>query len=89
MMTLLIVAAALADTSSIATVTGAVEGGEAETIVVEGRRSEHDWVMPDLDYGPEEACPVLKETRLPGFGTVRFGLRCASRPTGEWIPFQN
>jgi len=87
MMTLLIAAAALTETAAGPAIGDA---GEPEIIVVEGSRSSTSrWVMPDLDYDSDEGCPVLKESRIPGFGTVRFGMRCASKPSGDWIPFQN
>ena len=88
MMTLLITAAALVGTTSTATMTGPAEGAETETIVVEGRPSEGDWVMPKLDYDEPASCPAFVETEIPGFGALRLRNSCAEDRTEEWRLFQ-
>ena len=82
MMTLLIAAAALADTS----MNGPPETGEIDTIVVEGRRS-GNWQMPKLEYDEPASCPALVEAEIPGFGVMRLRQRYASDQTEEWRPF--
>jgi hypothetical protein len=84
MMTLLIAAAALAETTSIST--GPAGSTEIDTIVVEGRRS-GNWEMPKLEYDEPASCPALVETEIPGFGVMRIRQRCASDQTEEWRPF--
>jgi hypothetical protein len=83
MMTLLIAAAALANTS----MNGPPETGEIDTIVVEGRRSSGKWEMPKLEYDAPTGCPALVETEIRGFGVMRIRQRCASDQTEEWRPF--
>ena len=88
MMTLLFAAAALAGTTSSATMTGPAEGAETETIVVEGRSSEGDWVMPKLDYDEPASCPAFVETEIPGFGALRLRNSCAGDRPEEWRLFR-
>ena len=82
MMTLLIAAAAMAETAS-----ASLRAEPVDTIVVEGRRSASDWEMPKLKYDEPESCPALIETEIPGFGTMRLRGSCASDRTEEWRPF--
>ena len=89
MISLLIAAAALAETANVSTVTGAVDAGGIETIVVEGRRAERDWEMPNLEYDEPENCPAFVETEIPGFGSLRIRKSCASDRTEEWRLFQH
>ena len=88
MMSLLIAAAAVAGTSDMSTLSGPADDGAAETIVVEGRRSERDWELPKLTYDVPESCPALVETEIPGFGVLRLRKGCATDRTEEWRLFQ-
>ncbi len=88
MMTFLIAAAAVAGTNDNSTMPGPTDDGVAETIVVEGRRSERDWEMPKLTYDVPEACPALVESEIPGFGVLRLRKSCATDRTEEWRLFQ-
>ena len=82
MMTLLIAAAAMAETSSVSQPAEPVD-----IIVVEGRRSGSAWELPKLKYDVPESCPAFLETEVPGFGTMRLRGSCASDRTEEWRPF--
>jgi hypothetical protein len=88
MVELLLVALAMAEVTAGAGPTDPVDGDDIPVIVVEGRRSAHDWDLPKLEYGEPASCPALVETDIPGFGAVRIRKRCASDGTEEWRLFQ-
>jgi len=88
MITIFIAAAALADTSGLASEAGPAADSNAETIVVEGRRSARSWDMPKLEYDEPASCPALVETEIPGFGVMRLRKRCAGDQAEEWRLFQ-
>ena len=86
MMTLLIAAAALAETANGSSLIGPADG--IDTIVVEGRRSAEDWELPKLDYDDPDGCPAFVETEIPGFGALRIRKRCTGDQSEEWRLFQ-
>jgi hypothetical protein len=88
MMTFLIAAVALAETTNSFSLIGPADEIEHDTIVVEGHRSAQDWQLPKLDYDEPDSCPAFVESEIPGFGVMRIRKRCAGDQTEEWRLFQ-
>lgn len=85
---LLIAAAALAEPYSGTTEAGAGQDRNDPEIVVEAGNRAQSWDMPDLDYGEQDSCLPLVETKLRGFGTLSFGRDCKPAPVDQsgWWP---